>query len=168
MTSPYFENIDRMSVSVTLKGNPPRNILGYCAFFFDLIAAFVLHGFGSIYKTESQYTTPINASNEIETLLTARPSNKCVVLANTFSTQFGSLNVTKPNPLDWPLSVFFITIESITSPNSLKYSCSFSTKNNSTWQLSDIYRLNFSLNLPSVVSQLRPPTNNFLHEEIEI
>ena len=40
---------------------------------------------------------------------------------STTSTQFGSLNLTKPKPLDLPVVWFFITTQSMTSPYRLKY-----------------------------------------------
>jgi len=57
----------------------------------------------------------------------------------TPSMLFGSLKVTKPKPRLRPVSAFFITTQSITSPNLEKY------RSRVSW----------------VVSQLRPPTNNF-------
>jgi hypothetical protein len=50
-----------------------------------------------------------------------RPSKTCGPFCSTTLTLFGSANVTKPKPLDRPLSLFFITTQSITSPYLLKY-----------------------------------------------
>ena len=52
---------------------------------------------------------------------TCLPSSMCGPLANTVSTQLGSLKVTNPKPRDLPVAGFFITTQSITSPYRLKY-----------------------------------------------
>jgi hypothetical protein len=46
-----------------------------------------------------------------------RPSRTCGQLWMTLSMLAGSLKVTKPKPRDRPVSAFFITTQSITSPN---------------------------------------------------
>jgi hypothetical protein len=46
-----------------------------------------------------------------------RPSRMCGQLWITLSMLLGSLNVTKPKPRDRPDSAFFMTTQSITSPN---------------------------------------------------
>ena len=60
-------------------------------------------------------------------ILTCLPSIVCVV-DRTVSTQLGSLNVTKPNPRDFPVCGFFMTTQSHTSPNWAKYCNRLSVK----------------------------------------
>jgi len=101
---------------VILEGRPPRKTLGQLVFFFGFCIDRGLHGFGSI----------------------VLPSKECGQLWMTPSMLFGSLKVTKPKPRLRPVSAFFITTQSITSPNLEKY------RSRVSW----------------VVSQLSPPTNN--------
>ena len=82
-----------------LEGSPPRNTLGQLMFFLGFCMDRGLQGFGSI----------------------VLPSRLCGQLCITVSMLFGSLNVTNPNPRDLPVSAFFITTQSITSPNREKY-----------------------------------------------
>lgn len=55
---------------------------------------------------------------------TCFPSSIWGPAAWTVSTQLGSLNVTKPNPRDFPVAAFITTTQSATSPNRLKYASS--------------------------------------------
>jgi len=61
-------------------------------------------------------------------IFTVLPSKTCGPLARTEETLLGSEKVTKPNPLERPESVFFITTQSTTSPYLWKYLCSASAK----------------------------------------
>ena len=95
VTRPYLLKKLRRSVSVMLEGRPPRNTFGQFVFFLGFCIDRGLHGFGSI----------------------VLPSKECGQLWMTPSMLFGSLNVTKPKPRLRPVSAFFITTQSITSPN---------------------------------------------------
>lgn len=61
-------------------------------------------------------------------MLTVRPSRTWGPFCKTTPTLVGSEKVTKPNPLDRPDSVFFITTQSTTSPYREKYLWSASEK----------------------------------------
>lgn len=69
-------------------------------------------------------------------------SKVCGTFCSTKSTLVGSAKVMKPKPLDRPVSGFFMTTQSTTSP----------------------YRLKYRSKLSCVVSQLKPPINIFLQQ----
>lgn len=78
-----------------------------------------------------QYLCPetwhLNYTNNTR-IPTVRESRTWGPLRKTTSTLAGSANVTKPKPLDRPLSLFFITTQSITSPKRPKYLCRSSVR----------------------------------------
>lgn len=61
-----------------------------------------------------------------KTSQTGRPSSWCKGVESTCLTETGSLKVTKPKPRDLPVSLFFMTRQETTSPNSEKYPLSLS------------------------------------------
>jgi len=88
----------------------------------------------------------IESEHPLLTVFTCRSSRTCGPDDNTVSTQAGSLNVTNPKPLDFPVAGFFMTTQSMTSPYRLKYLSIEPAKNVGCWySLSKLLHVSYLL-----------------------
>ena len=102
-----------------LEGRPPRKTFGQLVFFFGFCMDRGLHGFGSIVLPSKEWgqlwITPSMLFGSLN--VTKRDNVERDNIHVTIERDNIHLNVTKPKPRLRPVSAFFITTQSITSPN---------------------------------------------------
>lgn len=107
VTTPNFLKYSLSSVSPQLWGIPPTKIL------FDLLLSlrgpFCHPSLGRVLS--GCIPRGVQGLGSM-----FRPSSVCGLLASTVPTQFGSLNLTNPNPRDWLVVLSFMITQSTTSP----------------------------------------------------